>query len=333
MAALDKRRFVSYNHGSAGEEGRRWGVSFQVALSTVLLTLFYIAPGYLIGKARRASADHLSSLSAVLIYICAPCMHVSAFLGMDFSWEAMGGMGLFFLVTLALQSAFAFLLYLIFRRRYSDSGYRIFTVASVLGNVGFFGLPIVRTLMPQNPETACYAAIYCVSMNVLAFTVGVFCLTGDKKHMSLRAATLNPTFIGFLTAIPLYMLGARNFIPEMLMNSVQLVGNMSTPLCMMILGIRLSTVPLKKLFGQPLVYGISLSKLLAFPLFCYALVLPLPLSVPFKASILILSATPCASIILNLAEMHRSQTELSADCVLVSTLMCFLTIPVLTLLL
>ena len=68
-------------------------------------------------------------------------------------------------------------------------------------------------------------------------------------------------------------------------------------------------------------------------LFCFAIVSLLPLSMPIRASAVILSATPCASIILNLAEMHRSETDLSANCVLVSTLLCFLTIPALTLLL
>ena len=110
------------------------------------------------------------------------------------------------------------------------------------------------------------------------------------------------------------------------------LGSTSTPLCMIILGIRLAQTPVRQLFSRPLVYGASLSKLLAFPLFCYLAVLPLPLPLSFKASILILSATPCASIILNLAEMHRCEAEFPANCVLVSTLLCFLTIPALTLL-
>ena len=108
---------------------------------------------------------------------------------------------------------------------------------------------------------------------------------------------------------------------------------MSTPLCMMILGIRLGTVSLKKLFLRPSVYLASVGKLVIYPLFCYALVAFLPLPFSFKASVMILSATPCASIILNLAEIHRSETELSANCVLVSTLVCFLTIPLLVLIL
>jgi len=305
---------------------------FQIAFTQVLLTLFYIFPGYALSKMKKASALHLSTLSAVLIYVCGPCLHISAFLSMDFSWEGLKNMGVFFVATFILQAAFMALLYFIFRRRRQDVIYRIFTIASTLGNVGFFGLPVIRALLPENPEVACYSGIYCISMNILVFTMGVFCLTNDKKYMSLRAALLNPTMLGFAVALPLHMLTARNFIPPLILNAVQLLGSTSTPLCMIILGIRLAQTPVRQLFSRPLVYGASLSKLLAFPLFCYLAVLPLPLPLSFKASILILSATPCASIILNLAEMHRCEAEFPANCVLVSTLLCFLTIPALTLL-
>ena len=53
----------------------------------------------------------------------------------------------------------------------------------------------------------------------------------------------------------------------------------------------------------------------------------------FKKAILILSAVPCASVLLNMAEIHHQEEELAANCVLVSTLLCFITIPVVTLLL
>ena len=62
-------------------------MSFQVALGQVLLTLFYILPGYAVSKMKKASASHLPTLSAVLIYICGPCLHISAFISLDFSWE------------------------------------------------------------------------------------------------------------------------------------------------------------------------------------------------------------------------------------------------------
>ena len=305
-------------------------MSFQIALTQVLLTLFYILPGFVISKMKKASAGHLPTLSAVLVYVCGPCLHISAFISMDFSWDGLRDMALFFALTFALQAAFMAILYLLLRRKKEDGRYRIWNIASALGNVGFFGLPVVKALLPDHPEAACYSAIFCVSMNVLVFTMGVYCLTNDKKFMSLRSALLNPTMFGFALAIPLYMLGAKHFLPQQALDAVELLGRMSTPLCMFILGIRLAQSPLKRLFAQPLVYAVSLSKLVLFPLFCFAIVSLLPLSMPIKASAVILSATPCASIILSLAELHGSGAEFSANCLLVSTLLCFLTMPLFT---
>jgi len=117
------------------------------------------------------------------------------------------------------------------------------------------------------------------------------------------------------------------------MNAVNLLSSMTTPLCMIILGVRLSTVRFMSLFSKPFVYIICLGKLVVFPLFCYLTVAFLPLPFSFKASVLILSAVPCASVILNMAEIHHAETELAANCVLISTLLCFITIPLLTLVL
>lgn len=308
-------------------------MSFQIALTNVLITLLYALPGFLLCKCKKAVAEHLSTLSAVLIYVCSPCMVINAFLDMDFSWEGFGKMALFFGVTLLLQIAFMLFLFLLLRKRYADSKFRILTIGSVLGNVGFFGLPIVKAILPDFPEVACYSSVYVVSMNMLVFTVGVFCLTNEKKFINVKAALLNPATLSLVVALPLYFFGVGKYLPAALSHAVALVGDMTTPLCMVILGIRLATVPFKNLFTRPMIYLTCACKLLVFPLFCYLCVYFLPLDFAFKASILVLSSVPCASVILNMAEIHRAETELAANCVLLSTLVCFLTIPLLVLLL
>ena len=74
--------------------------------------------------------------------------------------------------------------------------------------------------------------------------------------------------------------------------------------------------------------------MVVFPIMCFFAVYFLPFLNPdFKKAILILSAVPCASVLLNMAEIHHQEEELAANCVLVSTLLCFITIPIVTLLL
>jgi len=206
------------------------------------------------------------------------------------------------------------------------------STASTFGNVGFFGLPLIKALFPNNPEVACYSCIFVVTMNIFVFTLGVYALTADKKYISIKSAVTNPAFIGMLIGLPIYIFSGVNYMPTPMVTSINLLATMTTPLCMIILGIRLSAMDFKKLFTSPFIYGICAVKLLVFPLFAYAVVYFMPLDPVFKYSILILSGTPCASVILTLAEMHHSERELSANCILLSTILCLITLPLLALL-
>ena len=308
-------------------------MEFKIAFVNVLLTLAYTMLGVLLCKIKKGTADHLPTMSGVLIYLCTPFLVLNSFMAIDFSLEMLGQMGLFFLVSAITQGGFLALLYCLLRKRRSDAKYRVATLASIAGNAGFFGIPIVTALLPNHPEVMCFACMYIVAMNIIAFTVGVFFLTGKKEYMTLRAAILNPTMFGLMIALPLFVFGVFDVLPNVVTGGISSLAQMTTPLCMIILGIRLSTVSAKALLSKPMVYLACLLKLILFPLFCYGICLLFPFSEAFSGALLILSATPCASIVLNLAEMHHSEAELSANCVLLSTLLCCITIPLISLLL
>lgn len=307
--------------------------TFLLALSNVLITLFFLIPGYVVRKMKKADPAHLPTLSGVLVYAGTPFLLVSTFMNLEYSPDILLDMLWFFLATLALQILFMLGIYALFRKRFEDIRYRILTIGSVMGNVGFFGLPIVRAIFPEHPEMTCFCAVYMLSMNMLVFTVGVFCLTGERKYISLRASVCNPTVIGFVIALPFFFFGLKEKLPELLTSAITTVANITTPLCMIILGIRLASAPLKKIFSDPIVYLNAAMKLLVFPIFCYFAVFFFPFSEELKSAILILSGTPCAAVILSLSEMHHSDSASAANCLLVSTILSFLTIPVLTLLL
>lgn len=303
-------------------------MSFSIAFSNVLLTLAYIIPGFVACKTKIAKAEHLSTLSAILMYVCSPCMIVTSFMQTDRTLYNTKQILLFFIISLAVQALVTGILYLIFSKRYDDVKYRMLTVSFGLGNAGFFGIPIIKSLLPNNPEVACFACVYIVGMNMLTFTIGAYCLTGDKKRMTFKKAFLNPSFIGLLIALALFAINFQSKAPDKLLEAVNLLNKMTTPLCMIILGIRLASVSFKKLFMRPFVYVICICKLLIFPLLCLLLIYFMPLGDVFKAAMFILGGTPCASVMLNIAEMYHGETELAANCVLLSTLLCVITIPI-----
>ena len=299
-----------------------------VAFTNVLLTLIYIIPGFISRKTNITKAEHLPSISAILVYVCSPCMIVASFLDTERSWSNIGNIMLFFVVSLAIQAMLTFVLYGLFHKKFHDAKYRMLTVSFGLGNAGFFGIPIIEALLPGHSEVACFACVYIVGMNMLTFTIGAYCLTGDKKRMAFKKAFLNPSFISLIIAIVLYVLNVKGIMPEMLLNAIRLLKSATTPLCMIILGIRLASVSFKKLFTRVYVYIICACKLLVFPFVCLAIVYFLPFDDVFKAAMFILGGTPCAAVMLNIAEIYNGETELAANCVLLSTLLCVFTIPI-----
>ena len=309
-------------------------VSFSVTFGNVLLMLVYLLPGFFLYRAKKVKPEHLSSVSVILLYICGYALYVNALYGLEPSPELFRKMGLFLLFALAGETALMLLIRLFLgREKRKMFSLRMMSIASVMGNVGFFGLPVISALFPNNPEVACYTTMYMLSMNCIVYSFGIYFLTGDKKYASLSAIVKNPAVVGLVFAIPIYIFGLSKYIPEAFQGGISLIGSMSAPLCMFVLGIRLASRPIKEIFTSWHVYPVIVLKLLIYPLFTFALVCFLPLPDVFKATVLILSATPCATVVQTLPERYQGDADLAARALFVSTILCFLTIPLFTFLL
>lgn len=305
---------------------------FFTVLSNVSVILAYILCGFLIVKSKKGSADHAKTFSAILAYVLSPCMIIDSFLKIEPTRETLVKTALFFLFSLIVQILFLGLLYLVFGKKFEDAKYRIATVSSTLGNVGFLGLPVVTTIFKDQPIVACYSCAYVFSMNLLVFTVGRALITNDKKQASIKSAILNPTTISILIALPLLLFQVK--APTALAAPLGVLSKATTPVCMFVLGFRLASVKnLKDLFKRPFVYLSCFLKLVVFPFFAFLCVYFLPfLDETFKFSLFILSGMPSGAIILSISELYGTDSDLCANVLFLSTIFCVLTIPILALL-
>jgi len=305
--------------------------AFTTVLVNVLTMIAYMACGFLLVKSKKGVAAHAKTMSAMLIYVLSPAMVISSFQKMDYSVQTLVDIGIFFAASLLVQFLFFLVLFFAIKRKFTDAKYRLLTIGSVLGNVGFFGLPLVTSLFPEEPMAACYSSVYVMTMNLLVFTVGVFMITGDKKYISWKSVLCNPTTVSILIAFPLFLLDWH--FPAAVLEPLTLLGRTTTPICMIVLGMRLATVKLKSLFTRPFAYLVCALKLVVFPLTAYLCVAFLPfLSETFRACMLVLSAVPSGAVILSLAELHECEQELAANVVLLTTLLSVVTAPLLILL-
>lgn len=294
--------------------------------TNVALMLVYMALGFILSKAGKVVISHAKSMSAVLIYILSPAMLINSFLQLEYSKESFIKISRFFVITLVVQILFLGILYLVLNKKYDDSKYRIMSAGAALGNVGFLGMPIIASVFPEEPIVLCYSSINVMSMNLIVFTIGVFMITNDKRFISFKSAMLNPTSLSIFAALPLFLLNVK--LPGEIQSAISLLAKMVTPMCMLILGIRLSGSKLKDVFTRPFVYITCFLKLIAFPLFAFILVNLIPgLDVITKTGVVVLAMAPSGVVIESLAELHEKEQEFAANVVLLTTILSVISIP------
>ncbi len=302
----------------------------SVALN-VLIMLAYGIPGYLFIKTKFLKEDAIPAFSKLLLYVCQPCLMLYCLQQVTYSKELFLKMLLFLAMSTALQVLAVISLHFIFLKKSDQAKYRVAKVAPVFGNVGFFGTPLLEALLPGHPEALAYASMFIVSFNLLVWTLGAYFLTGNKQFVRPKKMILNPPFLSLIVALPLFFTGTT--LPTMLSGPVTILAKFTTPLCMIIVGMRFATEKPSALFTEPTAYLSSSIKLIILPLIAFLCVNWLPIEYTMKATLFILFCCPSANVILSLSEISGSGQQPAANAVLISTILCMVTIPVLLLLL
>lgn len=304
---------------------------FTVTLVTVAVMLAYAVPGYLLSRFRAVKEEAIPAFAKVLMYVCQPCLTLYAFDRVEYSVDLLKEIGIFFAVTLLAQLIVILLFYAVVKGRGDDVAYRVSAVAAAFGNCAFMGVPLVEAALPDAPRAVLMSAIFFLTMSLLGWTLASYLITRNKRFVSVKSIFLNPSVLILVVALPLFFTHTK--LPSTVASAVEILGKMTTPLCMLIMGMRLAHMSPRALIGRPVQYAAIGVKLIVFPLAVYGIARLLPVPLYLKQTLLLLSACPVASVVLNFAEMHGAGQENAANVVLVSTGLSLLTIPLLSLLL
>ena len=308
-------------------------------MSTFLITLFAVAvllltavPGFILQKKKIVSEKCMSDMSKVLLYACQPCLAIYTFESAEFSVDKLRQMGIFVLLAIAIHAIMLGGSVLVLRRRFSDAAYRVMCIGTTFTNCAFFGIPIIEALLPEAAaDLVIFTTVYALVMNILGWTVGSTIISGDSKYTSLKKILVNPATIGTLSAFLIFVLPIS--LPTQLMSMIIIIGRMTTPISMFIMGMRLATANLKEIFGSFKPYLTSVVKLTLMPTIAFLMLLPLPLPTEVKQTFYIICASPSASIVLNFSELVGRGQKDAAATVLLSTMISILTLPLMMLLL
>ena len=295
---------------------------------TVLTMILYAVPGYVLVRTGKVRGESISAFAGLLMYVLQPFLMVYSFQTAECSAVLLREILWCMAAALLLMGGLLAAFYLILRKKREDVRYRVANVAVCFGNVGFMGNPIMTAVLPDCPQVYIYSASFFFVMSLLGWTVALALITRDKKHCALRRVLLNPSSIGMYAALLLFFAGIR--LPQPFYGMVEMLGKMTTPLCMIIMGLRLATADLRRLVSTGMYYWVLAVKLIGMPLLAFAVLQALPLETYVKSALLLMCCCPAASVVQNFAELVGQGQKDAANIVLLSSAFSVLTIPLMS---
>ena len=306
--------------------------TYLITLLTVSILLCEAVPGYVFVKKKMIGEDSAATFSKVLLYLCQPCLAVYSFSSVEFSVEKLADIGLFALVTLLINGLMLGGAVLVLRSRFKDASYRVLTLAMAFSNCAFFGIPIIEAVLPDvSSELIVYTTVYATIMNILGWAIGIAIITGDARNVSLKKIFINPAMLGIVIGIPLFIFSVE--LPGAMLDAITVIGKMTTPISMLIMGIRLATTSFKSVFTSVKAYVAVVFKAIVMPLVAFGIVYFMPLPIEVKKTFFIVCACPTASVVLNFSELCGAGQREAAASVLLSTILSVLTLPTMVLML
>jgi predicted permease len=198
---------------------------------------------------------------------------------------------------------------------------RTYLPSFVFPNVGNMGLPVCMFAFGE--QGLALALIFFMVLSVAHFPVGIL-MAGGREAGGLMGIIKMPILYVIALAVLLMMSGA--VLPDFLNNAVSLIGAMTIPLMLITLGVSLYSLKVSG-WGKALLY--SLIRILGGLSAGFLVVWWLDIEGVARSVVLIQSSMPVAVFNYLFAVRFDRQPDAVAGLVVVSTLLSFVSLPIL----
>ena len=289
---------------------------------TVIMFL-YMAVGFGLFRARLITKEGSASMAHLLLYVVLPSVLIRSF-QVDYSPEKARELLISIAVGALLLLAAMLLAHLLLRKNAIDD------FGAAFSNAGFMGFPLITALL--GADAVFYAAGFVAMLNALQWTYGQYLLSGDRADLSLKKIIGSPLVLSLLLGLALFFLRVK--LPPLLGSAVSALSGMNAPLAMVILGVYLAQMDVKKALGSREIYLASAVRLILIPLVSWALLYLLfpGLSYAMKTAIYIAAMAPVGSNVAVYAQKQGKDYSYAVGLVCISTVLSIVTMPLLILL-
>ena len=293
--------------------------TLTVLLQQIGMFVIYIITGVILIRTKVLTRENLEIISKVVIKLSLPVMiFINTVNGVDrqtfFSSLSILGIAAVMYVCLLILGTLSGKVF-----RLQGEHLQLYRAMTVFGNVGFMGIPIVVSIYPE--KGMLYMAVFTIIDQLMLWTLGVKLTSSEKE-----GGAFNPVTVAIILALICVLTGIR--IPLVLNTALQKMGATATPLAMIYLGGVFACIDVLSFIRKPDYYGITLIKMLVFPVLFYILLGFVHIPADIRMTMALTSAMPVMSSVVMMANASGSDGDYAMGGIVVTTLCSVLTLPV-----
>ena len=304
-----------------------------IVTNQVLIILGLIIVGFCLTRMGKITEKGAKEMTSVLLMVVTPCVLISSY-EKPFNADEAKQLGVAAALALGIHIIAIVLSTIVFKKQKNEDHRRINIFASVYSNCGFMAIPLLTEALGQ--QGVFYGSMYLAVFTPLYWTHGVYlCTGGDRKEISLKKGFINPGVIGTGVSMLLFISGfwfrsysdSTTAVIGVLKSVISYLASLNTPLAMLVLGYYIAKINIIECLKKPMIYFVSLIRLIIIPLICIAIVRIIKIPPEIAKAILIPAACPSATVATLFAARYGLDAEYSSEIVSISTVASIVTIP------
>ena len=292
-----------------------------VVLRQAFIMLMLILVGAGCFKLKLLTKQTVTELSGLVLKVVNPIVILMAY-QRENKPELVHNLGWTFLLTVIAYAVACAVAYLGIRDREGQETV-IERFSSIYSNCGFMGIPLVMAMFGY--EGVFYLTAFLTGFNALVWSHGVMMMSGERSLKSLTKVLTSPAIIAIVVGMVLFFFNIT--LPSLLSETFEMVGNLNTPLAMIVAGATIAQTNLIKVLTKPRVFYVAALKLLVIPLLCIVIFRFLPLDQTVEMTVLAASAAPSAAICTMMSLMYGRNAAYASEIFGMTTLLSIATMP------
>lgn len=295
--------------------------STRVIQKIIVLFIAMIA-GFICKKGKILDKSSTKSLSSMLVYITNPCLIICS-LQSEYDKGKLIVAGQVFLLSVCIHLFLCIASHFIFKANKNTKERSVYTFALTYSNCGYMGYPLMMAIFGDEVGLF-YGVIFTTAFNLFTWTHGIIVMSNQRK-IPWKKLALNPALISVILSMIFFL--CRIQFPSTINDGLSLVGDMTFPLSMIIIGSLLADMNLFKILKDKKLYLFCILDLILMPalmmLISYIFKLPEYLAIVG----ITMCAAPAAANTAVTAEVYDNDAALAARLVGITTLFCLITMP------